>query len=435
MDYKNIKLAGHHLVFMLALIMGSILIYYLNGIDMKKEVVYMKCLEDKIAPDVLSEKKELNQEEIEWAKVAWQYFEVNYNKKTGLVNSVNNFQSTTIWDSGNYLVALISAYRLKIIDFDEFDTKLSKILHTLATLKLYKNFLPNKVYNTQTLKMSKYDNSIAKNGIGWSAIDIGRILIPLYFIKQHYPKYSEMVEDINSRWVLQKSVRDRELYGATLEKGKEKILQEGRLGYEQYSAKGFELFGIDVIDALRYDRYLKFANIYDIQIPYDRRDKKNFGANNYVLMESYMLDGLEFGWDEFSKEFSYRLYKVQENRYLATDKLTAFSEDHIDQKPYFLYNSIFVNQKEWVAIDDSGKIHKDKILLSTKTAFALHSLYNSDYSKKLIKKIQPLQSDKGWYAGIYEKDGRINKALTCNTNAIILLSILYKKEGALLNIK
>ena len=434
--YKNIKRARHHIVFLSALIVGGILINFLNSIDIKQKRTAVKILENKIAPEIVIDKKDLNSTEIKWAKTAWIYFENNYNETTGLVNSVDNFTSTTLWDTGNYLMALISAYRLEIIDDIKFYNRLNKILDTLSNLRLYDNLLPNKVYNTKTLKMTNYSDKEIKNGIGWSSIDIGRILAPLSFINLQYPKYNKKIKTILSKWKFKSLQKNGELFGTTFSQKDKKysLVQEGRLGYEQYSSKAFTLFGVYSSNSMRYDRYLDFETMYDIKIPYDTRDSNNLDANNYVLMEPYMLDGLEFGWDYWSKEFSYRLYKVQEERYNKTGILTAVTEDHIDIQPYFIYNCIFVNKKKWIAINDSGDIYNDKKLLSSKASFAMNALYHTDYTKKLVDKVSILQSDKGWYAGIYEKSGKINKALSCNTNAIILESLLYQKEGVLLQI-
>ena len=432
--YKNIQRARHHIVFLLALIVGGLLINFLNAIDIKKSGASMIKLDNTIAPKIVTKKRDLNTTEKEWAETAWIYFENNYNKDTGLVNSVDNYPSTTLWDSGNYLMALISAYRLDIINETKFHNRLSKILITLSNLKLYKDLLPNKVYNTKTVKMTDYANKIKLKGIGWSSIDIGRILSPLSFINIEYPQYNKEIQNILSKWKFKYLQKDGELFGAALQNSKHSIRQEGRLGYEQYSSKVFALFGVYSINSMRYDRYLDFENIYNIKIPYDKRDRDNLNANNYVLMEPYLLDGLEFGWDYWSKEFSYRLYKVQEERYKDTNILTAVTEDHIDVKPYFIYNSIFVNKQQWVAIDESGNVYNDKQLLSTKASFAMNSLYSTKYTKKLVKKVSSLSSDRGWYAGIYEKSQKINKSINCNTNAIVLESLLYQKEGVLLHI-
>ncbi len=427
--YKNLKRARHHIVFLAALIFGSIFIYFLNGLDMRKQGLGVIQLKNVISPDLNITKNRFSKKDMESAKVAWKYFENNYQEATGLVNSVDKYPSTTLWDTGNYMMALIAVKHLNVISPEVYDAKMHKILTTLSSLELYRNMLPNKVYNAQTLKMTNYENKVSKKGIGWSAIDIGRLLIPLAYLNFNEPKYSTEVRAVVASWNMKELTKEGALYGAVVEKGKEQLLQEGRLGYEQYTSKMFATFGIDITNAIRYDKYLEFREIYGVEIPYDKRDKEHSDANNYVVMEPYMLDGLEFGWDYFSKEFSYRIYKAQEDRYRDTGILTAVTEDHLDQAPYFIYNSVFVNKKEWVAIDEKGKVHNDMKQLSTKASFAMSALYDTKYTKKLMIEINKLKSENGWYTGIYEKNGKINKSLTCNTNAIVLESLLYKKVG------
>ncbi|MCK5855062.1 MAG: DUF3131 domain-containing protein, partial [Sulfurovaceae bacterium] len=327
------------------------------------------------------------------------------------------------------MMALISAKEIKLIDDATYDARMRKMLTTLASLELYKGLLPNKVYNVESLKMTNYENNVSKKGIGWSAIDIGRLLIPLAYLNFNEPKYSTEVRAVVANWNLKELTKEGALYGAVVEKGKEELLQEGRLGYEQYTSKMFATFGVDITNAIRYDKYLEFIDIYNVEIPYDKRDKKHSNANNYVVMEPYMLDGLEFGWDYFSKEFSYRLYKAQEERYNDTNILTAVTEDHLDQAPYFIYNTVFVNKQEWVAIDEKGNVHNDMKQLSTKASFSMDALYNTPYTAKLMERVYKLKSDRGWYTGVYEKDNKVNKSVTCNTNAIVLESLLYKKVG------
>lgn len=401
---------------------------------MRKQGLGMITLKNPIATDLNTSFAKLDVTDIEAGQTAWKYFENNYNEATGLVNAVDNYPSSTLWDTGNYMMALIAAKHLHMIDEETYNKRMHTLLDTLSRIELYKGLLPNKAYNAQTLQMVNYENKVSKKGIGWSAIDIGRILIPLAYLQFNEIEFSTQVHAVLSRWNLKEMTKEGALFGAVVTKGKEALLQEGRLGYEQYTSKMFATLGVDVTNALRYDKYLEFVTLEGVEIPYDRRDKAHSNANNYVLMEPYMLDGLEFGWDYFSKEFSYRLYKAQEARYENTGILTAITEDHIDQAPYFIYNTLFVNKKEWSAIDETGKVHNDLKQLSTKAAFSMHALYHTDYTQKLMDKIAPLSSKRGWYTGIYEKDGRINKSLTCNTNAIILESLMYKEIGPLFKI-
>src|SRR5712692_6256782 len=67
----------------------------------------------------------LTAEEQGWARIAWQYFVNNYQPATGLVHSVDRYPASTMWDTASYLLALIVAYRLDLIDQETFDQRLS----------------------------------------------------------------------------------------------------------------------------------------------------------------------------------------------------------------------------------------------------------------------------------------------------------------------
>jgi hypothetical protein len=42
--------------------------------------------------------------------------------------------------------------------------------------------------------------------------------------------------------------------------------------------------------------------------------------------------------------------------------------------------------------------------------------------------------ERGWYSGVYEVSGEPNKALTANTNGIILETLAYKQSGKLMKL-
>jgi hypothetical protein len=60
--------------------------------------------------------------ELEMAKIAWRYFQNNYQPETGLVNAVDGYPSTTMWDTASYLAALVTAHRFDFIDKQIFDS-------------------------------------------------------------------------------------------------------------------------------------------------------------------------------------------------------------------------------------------------------------------------------------------------------------------------
>jgi hypothetical protein len=220
------------------------------------------------------------------------------------------------------------------------------------------------------------------------------------------------------------------MYGTSVVQGKEQYHQEGRLGYENYAAYGLKLWKLNVQQALNYTTNTAFVNLYGQAIPYDRRDASNSGANNYVLSEPYILDGIETGFQALPKAYADRILAAQQARYQATQQLTALTEDNLDRPPYFVYNTLFVNGKPWATITDTRQDYNSLRFLSTKAAIGWHVLYNSAYTGQLFDFVQKnLKSPGGWYNGFYESLRQPNKALTANNNGIILESLLYKQVG------
>ncbi|WP_299872520.1 DUF3131 domain-containing protein [uncultured Cocleimonas sp.] len=429
---ENLVRARAHIIFMLALITAFSLVISLSNASFEDRVTAKSTVKNVIDMK-LPPQRNLTEEEKKWALIAWKYFQNNTIESTGLANSANAYKSTTLWDSSSYLLAVISAKRLDIIDQQEFTSRVNKFLATMLALPLYEDKLPNKVYNTETLKMVDYNNKATEKGLGWSAIDIGRLMVPLNILVWNYPEFTTQVKAITKHWDLNSAVNKGDMYGALNEDGKTAYLQEGRLGYEEYASKSFQLIGLDVSSAIDYTSWLKFISIEGINIPTDSRTPERFTANNYVVSEPYILDGIEYGWDQMSREFAGRIYTVQEERYKNTGKLTAVSEDNIDQAPYFVYNTVFTNGKEWNAITEDGTDASEFKTLSTKAAFGWHMLYETDYTKKLIKVASTLNDPNlGWYSGLYDKSGEPNKAITANTNGIILEALAYKQTGIML---
>ncbi|HVI93233.1 MAG TPA: DUF3131 domain-containing protein, partial [Anaeromyxobacter sp.] len=50
--------------------------------------------------------------QLEAARIAWRYFERNYHPATGLVNSVEGYPNTSMWDLGSTIFATVAAREL-----------------------------------------------------------------------------------------------------------------------------------------------------------------------------------------------------------------------------------------------------------------------------------------------------------------------------------
>lgn len=389
----------------------------------------------------------LNEREMRAAEVAWRYFENFTQPETGLANSVGNYPSTTMWDTASYIAALVAAYELCLIEKPEFDRRMTQLLTTLMELQLFRGELPNKVYHTKTAAQVDYTNKPGE--IGFSALDIGRLLVWLRIVKNRYPYLGNTVDSVLLKWDFSNVISDDGLlFGSYVDAdtGETVYAQEGRLGYEEYAAKGFALWGFKPILAHRAEPFLT-AQIFGVQVPYDGRDPRIFHSQNYVVTESYLQDGLELGWDlpqddsspswvhsdGWRAEFADRIYKVQENRWRMTGFMTARSEHNVRGAPYFVYDTIFSDGYPWNTVTPRGDYVPEHAAIAAKAGIGLWVLWDTEYTDVLYEALIELYDpENGMYEGFYENgQGRVD-IFTANNNGIILTALLYKVQGPIL---
>ncbi len=374
--------------------------------------------------------------DMEMARIAWKYFENNYQKQTGLVNAADKYPSTTMWDTGSTLAATIAARDLGIINQKEFDDRVVMMLATLKEIKLFNNEAPNKVYNTVTGDMVDYKNHSTTEGIGASTLDLARLSSWLNILACLHPKHAIAAQNIILRWKFCDLIKDGQMNGLALDPvtKKAKVLQEGRLGYEQYAGKVFKMLGFNQsLSATYKNEFASEIEIYGVPIAYDTRDPRKLGAYNYVVTESYVMDVFEHGFDAENTPLTKNIFEVQKRRWEKTGQVTAVSEDNVDRKPSFVYNTIFVAGSAWNTITDTGLDMDPLKSISTKAALAMAFLYPEDpYSAVLIDSVSSAYDpERGWYSGVYEKGLGYNDIFTSNTNGVILSGLLYKKYGPL----
>ncbi|MFC0199415.1 DUF3131 domain-containing protein [Paracoccus rhizosphaerae] len=390
----------------------------------------------------------LTPREREMAETAWTYFENTYQEETGLVNAVGSYPSTTMWDTASYISGLVAAYELGIIDKRTFDLRVNQLIGTLRGLDLFQRELPNKVYNTQTGQKVNYANQPGE--VGFSVLDIGRLLVWLKILKERYPYLAPGIDNTVLRWNFCNAITDdgRMRGSIVTGEGETRYVQEGRLGYEEYAAKGFALWDFDVSAALSPEP-VTFTEIYDVRVPIDARDPRVFQNMNYVLTESYLLDGLELGWklpgdrqagrpglatQGWRAEFANRIYLVQQRRFEQTGILTAKSEHQVEGQPFFVYDSIWANGFAWHTLDPSDVYQPDRAAIASKAAIGMWALWETPYTDLLLDAVGDLSADDGgFYEGLYENGNGYIPVQSANNNGIILAALLYKVQGPILH--
>lgn len=387
----------------------------------------------------------LTADERQMAQAAWRYFVNNTQPSTGMVNAVDAYPSTTMWDTGSAVAAIVSANGLGLIDRSDATARLSRMLDTLATIPLFQDACPNKAYNSTNATRVTYANQPGE--IGCSALDVGRAMYWMRVVQQRYPDLADKAAAAVAHWHPETLVREGRMFGTVpKEGGGFEFLQEGRLGYEEYGAKAFRLWGYDTREAAKPEPY-GLISLYGVRIPYDSRDPRVTGAHNYVVTESYVLDGIEYGWDEpddvSSGPFEHssgwiaraagRVYLAQQRRFERTGILTARTEHQLAGAPYFVYDTVYTDGQPWATITDTGELHPESAAVALKGAIGLWALWQTPYTDRLFSTVRTaFDPQKGVYEGILESGkGRI-ETFTANNNGIILESLLYKVEGKIL---
>ncbi len=361
---------------------------------------------------------------LQMANIAWKFFENNYNEKTGFVSSVKNYPYSTLWDFGSVLAGYISAHKLGIIDYNVFSKKINIFLNTLKYVPLYNNELFNREYNITSGAMLSAGGKEDGIGSGWSALDIGRFLVWLRILYNWYPEYRQDAEIVFYRLRFDRLIRNSQMYGVFRSGNHENLRQEGRLGYEQYSASGYLAWGISPDSCFYPERAIDTVRIYDREIIFDTRNYP------YLTSDPFMLMAFETGFiNQLTEKLFNYLYLSQYDRFLETNRVTAIGEDNLDRSPWFNYYNLYYEGSTWSCVSHKGEKIDYLRSFSVKAAIGMGLYFQDEYGEIIFNKArQQYDPEKGFYAGIYE-NGELNASVNVNTNGVILESLLFLAHG------
>lgn len=362
------------------------------------------------------------------AALAWRQFERLWVPATGLARATPDYEKLTPWDIGSVMAALYSARILGLIDEAAYRSRMRTTLRTLERIPLYEGKVFHKIYHARTTRMVGRGGGESRRGYSWSATDLGRFLIWLRIVGQDEP-FRATAERVARRMDFSRVVENGYMHGEELSPQRRsgvRRFQEGRVGYEQYSARGFQLWGVDVGPALDLHTNGIPAMVQGVELLADRRGLDRLTSEPFILM------GLETGWSPAEARLARNLLEAQERRYRATGTLTIASEDALGVAPhYFYYNCVLCTGRPFV-IETAvpGRPLTGPRWVSTKATFGWHVLAPSDYTALALNRIMAgARSRSGWSSGIFEKTGRPTGTHDVNTAAVILEAAAYRKLG------
>lgn len=354
-------------------------------------------------------------------KQSWSYMVANTDPNTGLVKATPDWANTTLWDVGGQILATHSAKELGIITPEDFNRRTEKLFNTLEKLELW-NGVYNKLYSTKT-------GAISKEGrLGWSATDLGRFLLALKIISVREPQFAAQAERIVRRMDYKNVIKKGYMYGELIgSNGKPWNFQEGRIGYEQYSAEGFRQWGLDVGNAVNVKKNAQNVKVLGVNIYQDRR------YDDRLLSEPFVMLGLEVGMQGDILNLARNVLKVQEARFTSTGKVTIASEDAVAIAPhYFFYYCIYCKRKAFmVDLAETGDLMDSPRWVSTKGAFGWHAIMPSPYTKRATDFVAAARDPKkGWASGVFEDTGKSTNTFDINTSALLLETAAFQLRGA-----
>lgn len=357
---------------------------------------------------------------------AWRYVDRHYRRSTGLIDATDGYAFATIWDVGSGLAALYAGHELSMIGTPEYDRRIRRVLGTLANVNLFDNAAFNKLYSTTDGAMVGTDERPSARGYGWSAIDVGRLLVWLNIIAANQPQYRADAARVAGRLAMGRIVSDGYLHGEDLDaSGAPRRYQEGRLGYEQYAARGFSAWNAPARRAQGLRQNGAPITVMGQELVADLR------GGDRVTSDPLILLGLELGWDAETTPVATGFLAAQEARYRQTGRVTLAGEDAIARPPYFFYYyCALANGKNFsIDVQHAGAVVDGPRWVSTKAAFAWHALRPSAYTELALRTVKPAQTANGWGSGVYEDSGASTGTLNINTAAVILEAALVHARG------
>ena len=363
------------------------------------------------------------------ARLAWTYVANTTQPATGLAKPIYPFQFATVWDLGSLLGATYSAHELRLISDSAYDARVQQILGTLGTVPLFEGAAFNRAYDVATGGMVDAGYHPSTVGFGWSATDIGRLLVWLRVLAVNQPRYAAQATRVVQRLDFSRIVGAGVLHGTGVDSVSRSVYayDETGLGYEQYAAAGFALWGHRASSALDAAANVSRVDIYGVSVSVDTRDEGKLTSEPYILL------GLETGW--YSPELqdqAARVLAAQQARYASTGVLTMASEDALPVGPfYFYYYALYEAGQRFVVLDpERGNVVQQPRWMSTKAAFAWRALKPSSYTKAALAAVRgSAVAGQGWGAGVYEETGVPTGEPNINTAAVVLESLAYQQLG------
>ena len=361
------------------------------------------------------------------AKAGWNYVAREVTS-LGFVGATKNYQYLTVWDMASELAAAYSARELGLITPAAYRKFVNRTLTSMEKLTLFDNAAFNRMYSAQNGALVDSKGEPSDVGMGWSGLDHGRLFVWLKLVANDDSKFGARAQALVSKLNMSRLVKSGYMQGEEISAKTigHRAYQEGRVGYEQYAAEGFALWGAPVDSAINFAFNSKPVVVNGQTIVTDTR------GGDVMTSEPFVMMGLELGWkNDTWRNLSLAVLAAQEARWKQTGIVTMVSEDAIPVPPaYFYYYLLYHEGTPFVVTTVSGATADSfPRWVSAKAAFGFHALAPSNYTWTALQAVKYGGNPSGWTAGVYEGTKKPTRSFNLNTAAIVLESAAYMKRG------
>lgn len=360
------------------------------------------------------------------ARTAWSYFAAG-----APAEAASGAGFVTPESLGDDIGATLAARRIRLIGKPEFDLRIRRLMAFLARAPLSGDILPGRFYDIASGHLVDPPRGAADPG--WSAVEIGQLLIWLRVLAVSEPQQASAVDAVIARWDLCRAVTgDGQLLEgeptSTVPGSALVVRPDTGSGYSAYAALGWRAWGVPARGAVPAGNdFTVDVGGVDVPLPLGPQVEP-------LLTAPAALTAIVFGWSspdgtalEAEREQGAALVEAQRRRD-AGGVATARSSYRRTRAPYVVIDSILSGGFPWSTIGDNS-VRPDLALVSVQAAFGLRALTDKDgYGDRLVALIDRLQRPGGWAEGIYESGGT-EPLQTAATNAFVLEAVLFRQAG------
>jgi hypothetical protein len=261
-------------------------------------------------------------------------------------------------------------------------------------------------------------------GSGWSAEDLGRLLLWLRVLGGTAPDLAPATEAVFARLHLSRMVAGGQLYSALNQDGREQVIDDLRLGRQQVTAAALSLWGV-VLPAMFGYQDAIMRRVGTLSAPGDRRDGSTISPEVFArgIVELGGIDGCFEAAARGMLDAQHGLAARRKQAVMVADEL-------LDRSPWFVHGALAVGPDEWHVAGFDQLPQPALANFSLKAAYlwaAIDSAEATLAARGVADRLE--RSERGLYGGRYV-DGRTNLALTLDTNASVLLAAYYVQRGS-----